>query len=99
MDRLVKLSSITYTDTERFIEAGEMKIVHNKCHLHLFENGLATSESDFPLTNVWDVSYKSFSSDANLLYLHTHKGVITYQVYEDPAEFVKAFKKLKNSDY
>jgi hypothetical protein len=93
------LSSITYTDTERFIEAGEMKIIRNEYRLQLFDDGVATSESAFPLSAVWDVSYKSLSTDANLLYLHTHRGVITYQVYEDPADFVKAFKKLKNIHY
>lgn len=93
------LSRITYTNTERFIEAGEMKIIQNEYSLQLFDDGVATPESAFPLSAVWDVSYKSLSTDANLLYLHTHRGVITYQVYEDPADFVKAFKKLKNVHY
>lgn len=93
------LSSLIYTDTERFIEAGEMKIIQNECHLQLFKDAVVASESAFHLSNVWDISYKSFSSEFNLVYLHTHRGIVTYQVYEDPASFVKAFKKLKNDHY
>lgn len=93
------LSSIVYIDTERFIEAGEMRIVQTEYRLQLFENEVVASASVFKLPNIWDVSYKSFSQDANLLYLHTHRGVITYRVYEDPNHFVKTFKKLKNSYY
>lgn len=99
MHHSILLSSITYTSTERLIEAGEMKIIHHERRLQLFEHGVATPESAFPLAAVWDVSYKSLSTDANMLYLHTHRGVITYQVYEDPEQFVKAFKKLKNVHY
>ena len=40
-----------------------------------------------------------FSADTNLLYLHTHRGVLTYKVYTDPDKFVETFKKLKNENY
>lgn len=93
------LSSITYIDTERSIEAGEMKLIHTEYHLHLYEDFLDASTDKFNLENVWDISYKSFSEDTNLLYLHTHRGVMTYKVYEDPGRFVTAFKKIKNSNY
>ncbi len=93
------LASVAYIDTERFIEAGEMRIVQTEYRLQLYQDEVITSASVFKLPNVWDISYKSFSQDANLLYLHTHRGVITYKVYENPGHFVKAFKKLKNDHY
>lgn len=93
------LSSVTYIDTERSIEAGKMRIVQTECRLELFEDEVIASAAVFKLPNVWDVSYKSFSQDANLLYLHTHRGVVTYKVYENPDHFVKTFKKLKNTHY
>ena len=99
MDQKNLLSSLTYIDTVRSIEAGEMKIVKNEHDLHLYEDMLIASTTKFSLTNVWDISYKSFSEDTNLLYLHTHKGVVTYKVYTDPNHFVTTFKKLKNVNY
>lgn len=99
MDQLNLLSSITYIDTERAIEAGEMKIVETECNIRLYEDTLVTAGTKFQVANVWDISYKSFSSEASLLYLHTHRGVLTYKVYTDPNKFVETFKKLKNENY
>lgn len=99
MDQLNLLSSITYIDTERSIEAGEMKIVETECNIQLYEDTLVTSATKFHVANVWDISYKSFSSDASLLYLHTHRGVLTYKIHTDPDKFVETFKKLKNENY
>lgn len=99
MDHANSLSSITYINTERSIEAGEMKLIHLEHHLHLYEDTLVASTTKYSLENIWDISYKSFSEEANLLYLHTHRGVVTYKVYEDPGQFVATFKKLKNANY
>lgn len=93
------LSSLTYVNTERLIEAGELKIVHTEHALHLYEDTVIDSATQFHLNNVWDVSYRSFSDEANLLYLHTHRGVVAYKVYTDPGHFVTMFKKLKNANY
>lgn len=92
-------ASITYIDTERSIEAGEMKIVHTEHALRLYEDTVSTAAAHFHLENVWDMSYRSFSDEANMLYLHTHRGVVAYKVYTDPGHFVTTFKKLKNVNY
>ena len=99
MDSLKVLSSITYIDTERFIEGGETKVVKTQYSLQLYEDTVNAATTSFNITSVWDISYKSFSDDANLLYLHTNRGVITYKVFSNPNTFVKAFKKLKNVNY
>lgn len=99
MEQSNLLSTITYVNTERSIEAGEMKIIDSEFHLHLYEDVLISSTSTLSLTNVWDISYKSFSDNANLLYLHTHRGVLTYKVPSDPQKFVSTFKKIKNANY
>lgn len=99
MDHLKILSSITYIDTERSIEAGEMKVVETERNIDLYKDTLITPSTQFHVENVWDISYKSFSSEARLLYLHTHRGVLTYMIYTDPDKFVKTFKKLKNENY
>lgn len=99
MDQINLLSSLTYIDTVRSIEAGEMKIIKNEYNLQLYEDTLIASAKEYEISNVWDISYKSFSEDANLLYLHTHNGVVTYKVYTDPDHFVATFKKLKNVNY
>lgn len=93
------LSTVTYVNTERSIEAGEMKLIVSEYNLHLYEDVLISSDTTLSLENVWDISYKSFSDDANLLYLHTHRGVVTYKVPGDPQKFVSTFKKIKNAHY
>lgn len=99
MEQSNLLSTITCVNTERSIEAGEMKIIKTEYDLHLYEDQLVASTTKFNLTNVWDISYKTFSDEGNLLYLHTHRGVITYKVEMDPKGFVSTFKKLKNINY
>lgn len=99
MEQSNLLSAITYVSTERSIEAGEMKITKSEYDLHLYEDVLVSSTATLSLANVWDISYKSFSDDANLLYLHTHRGVMTYNVHTDPHKFVATFKKIKNANY
>ncbi len=99
MEQSSLLSTVTYVNTERSIEAGELKIIKNEFDLHLYEDVLVSSTTTLKLANVWDISYKSFSDDANLLYLHTHRGVVTYNVPDDPQAFVTTFKKLKNIHY
>lgn len=93
------LSSIVYTDTTRIIEQGQLILHKINCNIHLYEDQLVSTHTTFKLENVWDVSYKSFSGSDCLLYLHTHRGVLTYRVEEDPYKFVKTFKKLKNEHY
>lgn len=99
MEQSNLLSTITYVNTERSIEACELKITKSEFDLHLYEDVLVSPTATLNLTNVWDISYKSFSDDANLLYLHTHRGVVTYNVPNDPRTFVTVFKKIKNADY
>lgn len=99
MEQSNLLSTITYVNTERSIEAGELKIITSEFDLHLYEDVLVSPTATLNLNNVWDISYKSFSYDANLLYLHTHRGVVTYKVPNDPGTFVTVFKKIKNADY
>lgn len=99
MEQSNLLSTITYVNTERSIEAGELKIIKSEFDLHLYEDVLVSSSTTLSLTNVWDISYKSFSDDANLLYLHTHRGVLTYNVPNNPQNFVTIFKKIKNAHY
>lgn len=99
MEQSNLLSTITYVNTERSIEAGELKIITSEFDLHLYEDALVSSSTTLHLNNVWDISYKTFSDDANLLYLHTHRGVVTYNVPNDPQTFVTVFKKIKNANY
>ncbi|WP_033543806.1 hypothetical protein [Planococcus sp. CAU13] len=99
MEQSNLLSTITCVNTERSIEAGELKIINSEYDLQLYEDVLVSSTATLSLENVWDISYKTFSDDANLLYLHTHKGVLTYKVPGDPQRFVNTFKKIKNVHY
>lgn len=89
------IAFVTYVDIERVVGYEEVEIVHHRRTLELFDDELVTSGVIYPLANVWDISWKSFSDDSGLLYLHTNQGVITYKIQKAPDSFIKAFRQLK----
>lgn len=93
------LSMLPCVDTERSIEAGQIKMVQKEYELRLYKDTLIASTTEYALANVWDVSYKSFSEQTSLLYLHTHRGVHAYKTHVDPDHFVTTFKRIKNDHY
>ncbi|MFD1779800.1 hypothetical protein ACFSFW_14130 [Fredinandcohnia salidurans] len=84
------IASHPYVTIQRKIEWNVQKYIENKHQLRLFEDRILSSANEFHLEHVYDVSYR-----ASFLYLHTNQGVFSYNIKEDPIDFIKAFKGLK----
>ncbi|MFD2637982.1 hypothetical protein [Piscibacillus salipiscarius] len=54
-----------------------------------------TSDQEYSIEQVLDVSYKMLSKRYGFFYLHTIKGVITLHVKEAPEEFVRLFRTVE----
>lgn len=61
--------------------------------MYLYEDKIVTHYREFPILEVFDLSYRKLGGEGGLLYLHTCRGVFSYMVKADPAEFIEAFKK------
>ena len=58
---------------------------------------IVSAERQFKFQNVYDISHKPFSFGGGMLYLHTNQGVFSYNIKDNPAYFIEAFKTLKSS--
>lgn len=88
------LSTLSYTVVERYIEKFEQKLKTVTHTITLDAEMIKTANASYPMKEVIDVSYKPFSSNKGLFYLHTNQGVITFQIEVSPTEFIKTFKAL-----
>jgi hypothetical protein len=84
-----------YIRITRSVEVIEQKVTEKEYNLYLYEDKIISDSHHFPLETVHHTSYKPFSANGGLLYLHTNQGVFTYQVKENPKSFMLAFNTLK----
>jgi hypothetical protein len=88
------IATIAYSRIERFVEWHEQKYIKSIHSITVYADKVSTSTNTFGIENVYDISYKPFSGSKGLLYLHTNQGVFTYEIENDPSNFIHAFKKL-----
>ncbi|WP_284140563.1 MULTISPECIES: hypothetical protein [unclassified Virgibacillus] len=82
-----------YVKIHREVNSVEQKHVEEHRVIHLYEDRIETEHRAFSVDDVWDVSYREFGWENGLLYLHTSKGVFSYQVKESPHSFIEAFQQ------
>lgn len=87
--------SQTYVKVIRKVENNRQHYIHTKAVINLYEDRIETETHTFSLKNVFDVSFKSLSSNNGFLYLHTNQGVFTFTVQSNPSLFIKIFKSIK----
>ncbi|TWI56281.1 hypothetical protein [Halalkalibacter nanhaiisediminis] len=75
----------------------EKRTVETSFEMKLFEDQLTIKNDTFPLTSIFDISYrKKPEKDAmGFLYLHTSQGVRTFYIKEEPISLLNAYQKLK----
>ena len=49
----------------------------------------------FLIKDVLDISYRIISKEIGFLYLHTTRGMYSFQMRSNPEQFIKEFKKIK----
>ncbi|MBM7838013.1 hypothetical protein JOC54_001244 [Alkalihalobacillus xiaoxiensis] len=75
----------------------EKRVVETSFELQLFEDRIQVQDDYFPLTSVFDISFRFPSQSENslgFLYLHTSQGVSTFKIKSKPETLIKEFKKL-----
>ena len=92
-DKIV--STISYTVIERVIESFQQKYNRSSHQILLYSDRLVTANYTFQLKSVLDVSYRAFSGENGLFYLHTNQGVFTFEIQSDPSDFIKSYKNLR----
>lgn len=57
--------------------------------LHGTTEGVHCAVRTFTWKQLHDISYKPFSSGEGFVYLHTHQGMFSYRVKENPTPFLR----------
>lgn len=89
------IAAFSYFHIEHEIDYRGKFDIKTEYQITLYEDKVVTASHQFKLENVLDMSYKLFSNNDSLLYLHTNQGVFTYKLNDEPVDFVKCFKQIK----
>lgn len=75
----------------------EKRTIETTYEMKLFNDYLLVKKEKFPVTSIFDISFrkKSQTNDIGFLYLHTNSGVRTYFIKEEPFSLIEAYEKLK----
>lgn len=83
-----------YYKVEREVTGTEQRTVVHDRLMYLYGNKIITQYREFPIEEVFDISYRQMGIEGGLLYLHTKQGVFSYTINSDPVDFIKAYKEL-----
>ncbi|WP_444685037.1 hypothetical protein [Alkalicoccus luteus] len=89
------LASHPYYKVEREVTSIDQQNVEYERVMHLYEDKLVTHRREFPAEIIFDMSFRELGESEALLYVHTSRGVFSYQVKQDPTNFIEAFKQLE----
>lgn len=81
-----------YFKIEREVSSLEQKDLERQRHLYLYHDKVVTRHREFPMEQILDMSYREFGPSGGLLYLHTLKGVFSYNVKTSPQPFIESYK-------
>ncbi|WP_159881417.1 hypothetical protein [Paenibacillus puerhi] len=88
------LAEHPYYKIVRTVTATEQSYIPEERVMCLFVSKITTRHREFPLHEVYDISYRRMGAEEGILYLHTRQGVYPFNVKSDPASFIEAFKRL-----
>lgn len=81
-----------YVKVERKVLGLEQIEVEHSRTIYLYEEKVITEHREFPIHLVTDISFKPIASEGGILYLHTLRGLYTYQVKSSPEALIAAYK-------
>ncbi|MBD2871781.1 hypothetical protein [Paenibacillus arenilitoris] len=84
----------SYYKVERVVTANSQEAIVQERHMRLYEHKLETRFREFPIRELFDLSYRQMGGEGGLLYLHTKQGVFSYTVHDDPAAFIDACRAI-----
>lgn len=96
MAKETQQATIIYSEVERKIDFYyQMKKVTTHYELTVTPKVVITARAEFTLKQVLDVSYKPFSSESGILYLHTNQGVFPFFIHSNPQAFIETYRSFK----
>jgi len=75
----------------------KQKFIEEERNMYLYMDKIVTKHHEFPLNNIYDLSFKPFGKAGGILYIHTNNGVFTYNVDSDATEFINTFKQFQQN--
>ncbi|UII57615.1 hypothetical protein LS684_09385 [Cytobacillus spongiae] len=84
-----------YIEVERGISGNQQYYIDQEHELILYQDRLESSNDTFYLQDVFDLSYRSLSQQIGFFYIHSNRGVYSFQVKKNPARFIESFKDVK----
>lgn len=87
---------LIYMEVERKIDFYyKLQKITTYHELTVTPTAVITAKAEYTLNSVLDVSYKPFSSQAGILYLHTNQGVFPFYIHSSPQKFIDTFRSFK----
>ncbi|MBY7145041.1 hypothetical protein KFZ56_18650 [Virgibacillus sp. NKC19-3] len=82
-----------YIKIQREVSSLEQRDIELDRTIYLYSEKVVSEYNEFPVNDVFDMSYRFFGRERGILYIHTGKGVYPYTVKSSPEAFVKAYKQ------
>lgn len=87
-----------YFKVEREVSSIDQRNIEHERTIYLYTDKVVTQHRTFPISEVLDISYRTFGEAGGLLYIHTIGGLFSYTVKSSPQKFIEAFEENgKNS--
>lgn len=86
-----------YIKIERKVTSHEQFEIEHSRIIYLYDDKVITQYREFPINMVMDFSYREIAKQGGILYLHTLRGVFTYQVKLSPEAFITAYRSYFKS--
>lgn len=82
-----------YYKVQREVSSIDQKNIELERHLYLYPDKVVTEHREFSINEIMDMSYRQFGKTGGLLYLHTLRGVFSYNVKVSPQTFIDSYKE------
>lgn len=87
-----------YFKVEREVSSIDQRNIEHERTIYLYTDKVVTQHRTFLISEVLDISYRTFGEAGGLLYIHTIGGLFSYTVKSSPQKFIEAFEENgKNS--
>ncbi|MCP3026800.1 hypothetical protein [Halobacillus sp. A5] len=79
----------------RKIKNNQQNYVEESASVDLYHDRVVTPFEEFHLKDVHDASYRPLSGRIGFFYLHTIRGVFSYQVTDSPYDWIEKYKNIQ----
>lgn len=83
-----------YFKVERVVTADNQETVVHERSLCLYSTRIVSAYREFPIEEVFDISFRDLGQGQAVLYLHTKQGVFPYMIESVAEKFISEVKQL-----